>query len=70
MLTLARKCGQSIVVGDDIKLTIIAIKGKEVRIAIDAPSNIRILREELLVDSKPSAPITNSLKAIVRLFRL
>jgi len=49
MLVLSRREQEAILIGDDIKITIIEIRNNhQVRIAIEAPTNIRILREELL----------------------
>ena len=39
MLILTRKSGESITIGDDVKITVIEVKGKQVRIGIDAPRN-------------------------------
>ena len=47
MLVLSRKKGESIRLGDDIEITITEVKGEQVRIAINAPKNISILRGEL-----------------------
>ncbi len=47
MLVLSRKEGQAIVIDGDIKITLIAIRGNQVRIGIDAPSSVQVLREEL-----------------------
>ena len=46
MLVLTRKEGQEINIGPDIKVTVTSIKGKQVRIGIDAPKNISIHRPE------------------------
>jgi len=48
MLVLARKETQQIKIGDNITITIIKIKGKQVRVGIEAPRNIRVVRNELL----------------------
>ena len=48
MLILRRKSGESIVIGDDITLTVLDINEGSVRLAIDAPKAITILRSELL----------------------
>jgi carbon storage regulator len=48
MLILTRKCGESLFVGDDVKITLVEVKGGQVRIGIDAPKGIKILREEIL----------------------
>ena len=47
MLVLTRKLKEQIRIGDNITITILRIKGKSVRIGIDAPDYVRILRSEL-----------------------
>ena len=47
MLILSRKIGEAIVVGDDIKIRIVDIKGKNVRLGVDAPRQRAIHREEV-----------------------
>lgn len=47
MLVLQRKIGQSIYVGEDIKITIQDITSDKVKISIEAPKDITIMREEL-----------------------
>ena len=47
MLILARKAGQSIQIGDDITVTLTEIKGSIVRLGIDAPQDVPIVRGEL-----------------------
>ena len=47
MLVLTRKLGESIAIGDDIKVSIIEIKGKQVRIGIQAPQQTIVHREEI-----------------------
>jgi carbon storage regulator len=46
---LSRKPGEKLVIGDDIVLTIVEVKGNRVRLAIDAPDDVRILRSEFAV---------------------
>lgn len=48
MLILRRRMGQSFLIGEDVKVTIIATKDKEVQIAIDAPKEVSVLRSELV----------------------
>jgi len=47
MLILTRKFGESIAIGDDIKITLLEMKGRQVRIGIDAPPDIVVHREEI-----------------------
>ena len=47
MLILSRKVHQEIVIGDGISITIVAIRGKQVRVGIKAPPQVAIRREEL-----------------------
>ena len=48
MLVLSRKSGESINLGNDIKIAILSVEGDRVRIGIEAPKDIKILRTELL----------------------
>lgn len=47
MLILTRKPGESLYIGDNVKITIVEIKGNQIRVGIDAPSELRIYREEI-----------------------
>lgn len=47
MLVLTRRPGESIVVGENIVVTVIEIKGGQVRIGIDAPREVDVYREEI-----------------------
>jgi carbon storage regulator len=48
MLVLSRKINETIVIGGKIRVTMTAIRNRQVRLAIDAPPEVRVLREELL----------------------
>jgi carbon storage regulator len=52
LLTLTRKIGESIRIGDDIVVVIKEIKGKQVRIGIEAPRDVYVCREELFMKIK------------------
>ena len=49
MLILTRKSGESITIGDDVKVMVVEVKGKQVRIGIDAPRSYTIHREEVYI---------------------
>lgn len=46
---LQRKVGESILIGDETSVTVLAVEGGRVRLAVDAPKYIQILRSELKV---------------------
>lgn len=47
MLVLTRKPGQGIMIGDDVRITLVEVKGDTVRIGIDAPRTTKVYRQEL-----------------------
>jgi carbon storage regulator len=47
MLILTRKVGEALRVGDDVSLTVLGVKGSQVRIGIDAPREVAVHREEI-----------------------
>jgi carbon storage regulator len=49
LLILTRKLGESITIGDDIKVTVLGVFGRQVRIGIEAPSKVVVHREEIYV---------------------
>ena len=55
MLILSRRIGESLVIGDDISITVLRVKGNQVRLGISAPKSIAVQREELSERIKPDA---------------
>lgn len=51
MLVLSRKQNERILVGDSVVVTVVRVSGDKVRLGIQAPPEVRVLREELEVDS-------------------
>lgn len=47
MLILTRRISESIIVGDDVKITVLGVKGNQVRLGIDAPKDVSVHREEI-----------------------
>jgi len=56
MLILSRRCGESFLIGDNIKVTIVSSKGNQIRVGIDAPKDMSVVREEIVKknDKNPS----------------
>ena len=47
MLILTRRVGESVVIGDDVSVTILGVKGNQVRIGVTAPSDVTVHRQEI-----------------------
>lgn len=54
MLVLSRRAGESVVLGEDITVTVLEVRGDVVRIGIDAPRSLRVHRAELLAQLEES----------------
>ncbi|WP_165246490.1 carbon storage regulator CsrA [Paludisphaera soli] len=65
MLVLSRKAMQSVMIGSDIRITVVRVEGNQVRIGIEAPQDVRILRGELLEDGPDEAVDANRLQQFV-----
>ena len=50
MLVLTRKSNQSIMIGDDIEISVLAIMGEKVRIGIEAPRSVPVFRHEVYLE--------------------
>jgi carbon storage regulator len=47
MLILSRKVNEKIMIGDDISVSIIEIRGDQIRLGVDAPKNVKVFRQEV-----------------------
>ena len=56
MLVITRRPNQSLHIGRDVTVTVIQVKGNDVRIAIDAPRHVRVLRGEILHRGENESP--------------
>ena len=52
MLALSRKANESIMIGNDIEITILEIKGEQVKVGINAPKSVPVYREEVYMQIK------------------
>ena len=47
MLILTRRIGETLMIGDEVKVTVLGVKGNQVRIGVDAPKHVLVHREEI-----------------------
>lgn len=47
MLILSRRVGETLMIGDDVTVTVLGVKGNQVRIGVNAPKDMRVDREEI-----------------------
>jgi carbon storage regulator len=61
MLVLTRRSGESIVIGDDVEVTILGIDGQKVRVGVQAPSSVPVHRREIYLEiHMGEAPATSA----------
>jgi carbon storage regulator len=53
MLILTRRLGERILIGDDVTVTVLRVKGNQVRLGVDAPRTVSVQREEISGRSRP-----------------
>jgi carbon storage regulator len=71
VLVLTRKSNQSIMIGDDIEISVLAIMGEKVRIGIEAPRSVPVFRREVYVEiqedrdrGEPRADVNGALERL------
>ncbi|MBU8934553.1 MAG: carbon storage regulator CsrA [candidate division Zixibacteria bacterium] len=74
MLILTRRLGESITIGDNIKISVLGIHGRQVRIGIEAPPEVVVHREEIYVkiqeeNRRASKPVKGDLFGVVGMLR-
>lgn len=56
MLILTRRVNEVLMIGDDVKVAILGVKGGQVRIGVDAPRSVQVHREEIFLRIKHEGP--------------
>jgi len=56
MLVLSRKVGERIMVGNEVTITVVRVTGGGVRLGIEAPEHLPVVREELILDQPEGGP--------------
>ena len=74
MLALSRKTNESIMLGNDIEITILEIKGDQVKIGVNAPKNVAIFRKEIYLqiqeENKKAAEQNVDRETLENLFKI
>ena len=74
MLVLSRRVGESVMIGDDVVLTVVEVRGDIVRLGIDAPLDVKVHREEVYREveaaNRAAATGTSELSPAAALARL
>ena len=73
MLVLSRRVGESVVIGDDVVISVLEVRGDVVRIGVEAPRHVQVRRQELVVEveevnrasASPSADAVAALRGLV-----
>lgn len=73
MLILSRKVDEKIKIGNDITLTIIEVRGEQVKIGVEAPKNVKVFRQEVFNaiqnENKAAAANTESISALSHILK-
>ncbi len=64
MLVLTRKANQSIMIGDEIEVSVLAVMGEKVRIGIEAPRSIPVFRKEVWIEIQETGPGQDSRQSV------
>ena len=60
MLILTRRVGETLIINDNIKLTVLGVRGHQVRIGVDAPKDVSVHREEIYDKIQKELPEENN----------
>lgn len=74
MLVLTRRCGESVMIGDDVVVTVLEVRGDVIRLGIGAPREIQVHREEVYrelqaANQEAASPTDDAVLALSRMLR-
>jgi len=64
MLILTRRIGETLIIGDDVNITVLGVKGNQVRLGINAPKDVSVHREEIYLRIQQEKETTDSEDAV------
>ena len=65
MLVLTRRANQSIMIGDEVEITVLSVVGDKVRVGIQAPGSVPVFRKEIYLEIKHEEPAEHQLPPAV-----
>jgi carbon storage regulator len=60
MLILTRRVGETVMIGDDVTVTVLGVKGNQVRVGVNAPKDVPVHREEIYERIRHEADVANA----------
>ncbi|WP_419420937.1 carbon storage regulator CsrA [Legionella sp. D16C41] len=64
MLILTRRIGETLIIGDDVNITVLGVKGNQVRLGINAPKDVSVHREEIYLRIQQEKESSDSDEAV------
>ena len=64
MLILTRRIGETLIIGDDVNITVLGVKGNQVRLGINAPKDVSAHREEIYLRIQQEKETTDTEEAV------